>query len=235
MINKEVMIAYKNELIENYAPASVNAMLAAINGFCRFMSWGEYTLKLLHIQRRVFAEKEKELSLGEYRALVEAAERTGQKRLSLILQLIASTGLRVSEVRYITMEAVRRKQAEIHLKGKIRVILLPDKMCKKLEKYSRHQGLISGPIFITKNGRPLDRKEIWSQMKRLCISACVSPEKVFPHNLRRLFARSVYAVQKDIIKLADLLGHSSVETTRIYLLSSGWEHRKAIERLHLIC
>ena len=234
-VDKQRAMAYKLALAERYAPAGVNTTLAAMNGFLRFMGWGDCTVKPLRVQRRVFGSMERELSRVEYERLVKTAEALGRRRLSLLLQLMASTGIRVSEVRYVTVEAVRHGSVSIHLKGKVRVILLPGKLCRKLKKYIRAERIASGAVFVTGSGRPMDRKAIWAQMKRLCHAAKVPPEKVFPHNLRHLFARTFYQAQKDIAKLADLLGHSSVETTRIYLLSSGAEHRKAIERLRLIC
>ena len=234
-LDKDRVMDYKNELTHKFAPAGVNTSLAALNGFFRFMSWEECTVKPLRLQRRTFASKEKELTRREYERLVAAAERQKNDRLSLLLQTLASTGIRVSEVRYITVEAARARKAVIILKGKTRTILLPEKLCRKLLKYAKDQKIDSGEVFLTSRGRPLDRKEIWAQMKHLCCAAGVDPEKVFPHNFRHLFARVFYASQKDIAKLADLLGHSSVETTRIYLLSSGEEHMRALDRLHLIC
>lgn len=234
-VSKENVIAYKAKLTETYAPAGVNTTLAALNGFFRFMGWADCNVKPLHIQRRVFSDKKKELSREEYQRLVDTAERLGKRKLSLLLQLMASTGIRVSEVQYITCETVRQGRAEISLKGKIRVILLPGKLCRKLEKYIRSEGIWAGAVFRSRSGKPLSRKDIWAQMKRICKLAGVAPEKVFPHNLRHLFARTFYRAQKDIAKLADLLGHSSVETTRIYLLTSGTEHQQALEHLKLIC
>lgn len=234
-VDKEAVIAYKAHLVQNHAPAGVNAVLAGVNSFLRFMGWTDCVVKPLHIQRKVFAEQKKELTKEEYQRLVDTAEGLGQQKLSLLLQLMASTGLRVSEVRYITVEAVEQGRAEINLKGKVRVILLPGKLCRKLRKFLRAEGIQSGPVFLSSLGSPLSRKRIWEQMKRLCRQAGVSPEKVFPHNLRHLFARTFYRAQKDLAKLADLLGHSSVETTRIYLLTSGTEHLRAMENLQLIC
>ena len=234
-IEKTVVIQYKEILTEHYAPAGVNTTLAVLNGFFRFMGWYDCIVKPLQIQRKVFSSADKELNREEYQKLVQAAKEKEDTRMVLLLQLMASTGIRVSEIRYVTAEAVEKKSVCIHLKGKIRTILLPEKLCKKLSKYHKEKGILSGSIFVTRTGRPMDRKEIWAGMKRLCQRAGVSAQKVFPHNLRHLFARSFYAVQKDIAKLADLLGHSSIETTRIYLLSSGQEHRQILDRLCLIC
>ncbi len=234
-VEKETVMAYKASLAARYAPAGVNTALAALNGLFRFLGWEECRVKPLKIQRRVFASKEKELSRGEYERLVTAAEKSGKAKLALLLQVMAATGVRVSEVADITLEAARAGKTEISLKGKIRTILLPGKLCRKLLKYANHQKIVSGALFRTRNDRVMNRKEIWAQMKTLCLAAEVEPGKVFPHNLRHLFARVFYQAQKDIAKLADLLGHSSVETTRIYLLSSGEEHMQALDRLKLVC
>lgn len=234
-VDKENTMNYKAYLAERYAPASVNVMLAALNGFFRYMGWQSCCLKPLHIQRRVFASRERELTRAEYERLVSAAERRHNSRLSLLLQLMAATGIRVSEVHAVTVDAVRDGKAVISLKGKVRTILLPGKLCRKLLKYARTEKIASGELFLTRSGRPLNRKEIWAQLKHLCRAAGVAPEKVFPHNLRHLFARVFYAAQKDIAKLADLLGHSSVETTRIYLITSGEEHMQALDQLRLVC
>ena len=234
-VDQDTAIAYKEHLTEHRAPAGVNAELAALNGFFHFMGWQDCRLRPLRIQRRVFVSKEKELSRAEYERLVAAAEGRGDQRLSLLLQLMGSTGVRVSEVAYVTLEAVRAGKAVISLKGKTRTILLPGKLCRKLLKYAHRQKIASGELFLTGSGRAMNRKEIWASMKRLCRAAGVDPRKVFPHNLRHLFARVFYQAQKDIAKLADLLGHSSVETTRIYLLSSGEEHQQALDRLRLVC
>lgn len=234
-VDKAIVIQYKEQLAQKFAPTGVNATLAALNGFFRFLGWMDCVVKPLHIQRRVFSTADKELNKEEYRRLVHAARQKKDTRLVLLLQLMASTGIRVSEVRYVTAEAVKEKTIQIRLKGKIRTILLPDQLCCLLEKYGKEQKISSGPLFLTRTGRMMDRKEIWAQMKRLCRAAEVPESKVFPHNLRHLFARSFYSEQKDIAKLADLLGHSSIETTRIYLLSSGQEHRQLLDRLCLIC
>lgn len=235
VVSKKLVIAYKNQLSAQYAPASVNTTLAALNGLFKFLDWQECRVKPLRIQRRVFAAREKELSREEYERLVSASKEQGDERLSLLIQLMGATGLRVSEIHSVTLSSVQRGKAEISMKGKSRVILLPGKLCRKLLKYAKKQKIASGELFLTRSGRPLNRKEIWAQMKRLCRAANVDPEKVFPHNLRHLFARIFYAAHKDISKLADLLGHSSIETTRIYLLSSGEEHILALDRLQMVC
>lgn len=232
---KETVIRYKAQLCERYAPASVNSMLAALRAFFSYEGWQDCDVKQLKIQRQIFSRKEREISREEYIRLVETAERQGKRRTCLLLQIIASTGIRVSEVQYITVEAARQRKAEISLKGKVRVILLPGKLCRKILKYAKKEKIASGQIILTRSGRPMSRKEIWAQMKRLCKDANVDARKVFPHNLRHLFARIFYKAQRDIAKLADLLGHSSIETTRIYLISSGEEHLRSIERLGLVC
>ena len=233
-VSKDCVMRYKAYLCEKYAPTSVNSMLAALRTFFRYMDWQECGVKLLKIQHRVFSRKERELSKKDYEQLVETADRRGDRRLSLLLQIMASTGIRVSEVQYITVEAAMQGRAEISLKGKVRVILLPGKLCRKLLKYAKREKITSGQLILTRSGRPMNRKEIWAQMKKLCNAAGVEAQKVFPHNLRHLFARTFYRVQRDVIQLADLLGHSSVNTTRIYLLTSGEEHLRHIERLGLV-
>lgn len=234
-VDKVIVIRYKEMLAEKLAPATVNAVLAAINGLFRFLGWQDCVVKPLHIQKRVFSTADKELTRVEYQRLVYTAEKKNDTRLSLLLQLMASTGIRVSEIQYVTVEAVERKSVNIRLKGKIRTILLPGKLCCMLKRYQNKQKILEGPLFLTRTGRIMDRKEIWMQMKKLCDEAGIAKEKVFPHNLRHLFARSFYTQERDIAKLADLLGHSSIETTRIYLLSSGQEHRQILESLCLIC
>lgn len=234
-VDKAAVMAYKESLLESHVPGGVNTILAALNGFFRFMGWHSCHVKALHIQRRVFSDPGSELSREEYLRLVSAARKKGDTRLELLLQLMASTGIRVSEIRYVTVAALDTGRVQIRLKGKIRTILLPEKLCRKLRDYQRCQKIQEGPLFLTRNRKAMDRRDIWLQMKRLCDLAGVAKEKVFPHNLRHLFARTFYKVQKDIVKLSDLLGHSSIETTRIYLLSSGQEHQKILDSLHLIC
>lgn len=234
-VERETAMAYKQFLAETHSSGGVNVELASLNGFFRLMGWNDLCLKPLRIQRRAFADRSRELTREEYERLVTTAEQRKDQRLSLLLQTMAATGIRVSEVPFITVDAVQTGKTEISLKGKIRTILLPGKLCRKLRKYISRSGITNGPVFRTRTGRALGRKEIWAQMKTLCAAAGVEPRKVFPHNLRHLFARVFYAAQKDIAKLADLLGHSSIETTRIYLLSSGTEHQRALDRLRLVC
>ena len=234
-VTKESAADWKTFLSgEGYAPVSVNAMLSALNGLFAFLGWGECRGKFLKIQRRLFRDAARELTRPEYERLLTAARSLGRERLALLAETICATGIRVSEVRYITLEAAAAGKAEIALKGKIRVILLPGKLCRKLQKYARQQKIVSGAIFRTGSGRELGRRQIWAELKGLCRHAGVAPEKVFPHNLRHLFATVFYRACRDIVKLADLLGHSSIETTRIYLLTSGVEHEKQLEQLGLV-
>ena len=232
-VTKELAAQWKNHLLaEGLSPATVNAKLSAVNGLLGFLGWGECRVKFLRIQRQLF--REKALNRGEYERLVETARRLGRGRLALLMEAICSTGIRVSEVSYLTVEAARTGQAVIRLKGKIRTILLSRKLCVKLLKYAQKTKTASGEIFLTKNGNSLSRKQIWQEMKSLCARAGVDPSKVFPHNLRHLFATIFYQVSRDLVKLADTLGHSSVETTRLYLLASVSEHVKYLERLRLV-
>ena len=234
-VTRELAAAWKEHLRQTgYAPATINSMLTAANRFFRFLGWEEVRVKALRIQRRVFRSRERELSREEYARLVEAARALGRERLALLMETICATGIRVSEVRYITVEAARAGRAEVSLKGKIRTILLPNKLCRKLQKYAGKQRTASGEIFLTRSGRGLSRRQIWAEMKALCGKAKVAVGKVFPHNLRHLFARSFYRACRDVVQLADVLGHSSVETTRIYLISSGAEHARRMERLGLV-
>ena len=219
---------------QGYRPSTVNTMLVGLNGFFQFMGWEGCKVRSLRLQRRLFREDSRELTREEYDRLTAAAHALGRERLALLMEAICATGIRVGEVRNLTVEAVRLGQAEIALKGKIRVILLPGKLRRKLLRYARTQKIASGAIFRTRDGAPLSRKQIWAEMKRLCARAGVRPEKVFPHNLRHLFARTFYRVCRDVVKLADVLGHSSIETTRIYLLSTGEEHRRQLEKLGLV-
>ena len=233
-VDKERALLYKASLQAQKKPVSVNASLAALNSFFRFQNWHSLLLKPLKTQRRVFCAEDRELSYPEYLRLVEAADSLRSDRLSLILQTLASTGIRISELRAVTVEAVRLQHADVRSKGKIRTVFLPGKLCRKLHQYIRRQGLTSGPVFVTKSGKPVDRSNVWSEMKGLCARAGVSPRKVFPHNLRHLFARRYYHQHRDIAKLADILGHSSINTTRLYTISSGREHAIQIEELGLV-
>ena len=234
-VDRELAAAWREQLAaRGYAPVTVNAMLAAVNGLFRFLGREECRVKFLKIQRRLFREAGRELERPEYDRLLEAARSRGRARLALLMETICATGIRVSEVRYITVEAARRGRAEISLKGKVRTILLPGRLCRKLLKYAGKNKTVSGEIFLTKNGKGLSRRQIWAELKRLCKYAGVAPSKVFPHNLRHLFATVFYRACKDIARLADVLGHSSMETTRLYLMTSGAEHARQLERLGLV-
>ena len=234
-VTKELTADWKACLLEQgYAPVTINSMLSALNGLFKFLGWNECQVKFLKIQRRLFRDTNRELTRGEYDRLLATAKELGRDRLALLIETIGATGIRVSEVKYITVEAAQKGKAEISLKGKIRIILLPAKLCRKLLKYAKKQKTASGAIFRTKSGKDLSRRQIWAELKGLCKHAGVAPTKVFPHNLRHLFATIFYKACKDIVKLADVLGHSSIETTRIYLVTSGTEHQRQLERLGLV-
>lgn len=230
-ITKKETVAYKERLTAEYAPASVNSMLVALNCFLRFVNRSDCCVKLLKIQRQIFCREEKELTKEEYRRLVRAADNT---QLSFVIQTICGTGIRVSELQYITVEAVRAGQAVVSCKNKTRVIFIPALLQRILKEYIKKSGITAGSVFVSKNGRPLDRSSIWRRMKALCAKAGVPPNKVFPHNLRHLFARTFYSIEKDIFRLADLLGHSSVDTTRIYTMETGRQHMNCLERVQMV-
>ncbi|MBE7056441.1 MAG: integrase [Ruminococcaceae bacterium] len=233
-INKALVLEYKAFLEKEYAISSCNSMIAAINSFFRFIGRFDCIVKQFKVQRKAFCSEDKELSRGEYIRLIETAKRKGNERLSLIIQTICGTGIRVSELEYITVEAVRQGQAVVSCKNKTRTVFIVRDLQKKLLKYIKDNGISSGIVFVTKNGKPVSRCNIWRDMKALCKEAGVSPEKVFPHNLRHLFARTFYGIEKDIAKLADILGHSSINTTRIYIITTGEEHRRKMEGMRLI-
>ena len=234
-VTREQIAAWKAFLLsQHYAPTTINSMLAALNGLFRFLGWDECRARFLKVQRRLFRDDRRELTREEYEQLLATSHALGRERLALLLETICATGIRVSEVKYITVEAAQAGRAEISLKGKLRTILLPGKLCRKLKKYARAQKTASGEIFLTRSGKSLSRRQIWAEMKRLCRAAGVAPSKVFPHNLRHLFARTFYKVCRDVVKLADVLGHSSIETTRIYLISTGAEHAEILRKMRLI-
>lgn len=233
-LDKEQTVAYKRKLEQKCKPATVNVKLSALNNFFSFLGRNELRLRLLKIQRSAYSPAEKELSRLEYMRLVRTAEQSGNQKLALLIQTICGTGIRVSELRFITAEAVSRGEAVIRLKGKNRTILIPKKLQRSLQIYIRRVGGVSGPVFVTRTGQPLDRSNIWKMMKNLCNDAGVDKGKVFPHNLRHLFARCFYAVDKDIAKLADILGHSSINTTRIYIMTTVAEHRRRLDSLGLV-
>lgn len=232
---RQQVIDWKEVLLEKkYAPVTINSMLSSVNSFLVFLGREDCRVKLLRIQKKVFREKEKELTRKEYEKLLEAARRQGKQRLQLLMECIGNTGIRVSEVKYITVEAARAGRTDISLKGKVRTILIQKKLCRRLLEYAKKRKIQTGCIFLTRTGKELSRKQIWKEMKSLCRTSGVMPEKVFPHNLRHLFAVTFYRVGRDIVKLADVLGHSSIETTRIYLLTTGDEHRRQMEKMCML-
>lgn len=233
VVTKELVIAYKKYLNDlGYAVRSVNSMLASLNSFLEWNGCTDCKVKSMKTQRQIYCAEEKELTKAEYIRLLSVAKR--QPRLHLVIQTICGTGIRVSELSYFTVEAVREGEVIVFCKNKTRTILVPGKLRKALLLYARKNGIQTGIIFQTRSGSPLNRSNIWAEMKRLCAEAQVNPSKVFPHNLRKLFARTFYKIEKDIAKLADILGHGSIETTRIYIMSTGVEHRRKIERLGLV-
>lgn len=233
-LTKETVIAYKKHLQGNYAVRSVNSVLASLNSFFGFLGWSDLKVKSLKLQQQVYCPEEKELTKEEYARLCRAAERRHNERLGLILQTICGTGIRVSELQYITVEAAKRGEATVSCKSKTRSVFIVKELKQKLLRYAAKQHIESGMIFVTRTGKPLSRTNIWREMKSLCEEANVNPQKVFPHNLRHLFARVFYRLEKDIAKLADILGHSSINTTRIYIISTGSEHRRRMENMRLI-
>lgn len=232
-IDKSAILEYKKELCQNYAPQSVNSILSSLNALFAYMNWYELKVKTLKIQRQIFSSKEKELTKAEYERLLKAAGKN--KRLYYIMQTVCASGIRISELKFISAEAVKNQRAIVRSKGKSRQVILPRDLCRLLMEYIKKNKIKSGPIFVSKNGQPLNRTNIWKEMKQLCETAKVSKTKVFPHNLRHLFARTFYSQQKDIARLADLLGHSSINTTRIYTIESGEIHRKQIQKMGLVC
>ena len=235
-ISRERMGEWRGYLLQaGRKPVTINGKLSALNKFLSFLGRNDCRIKYLKIQRRLFRSTEKQLSKQEYIRLMETAHSLGRERLALLMETICATGIRVSEVKYITAEAIRAGRTEIALKGKIRTILLPGKLCRKLKKYAGKRKIVSGEVFLTRNGKGMSRRQIWAEMKSLCEKAGVAPSKVFPHNLRHLFAQTFYRVCRDVAKLADVLGHSSIETTRLYLISTEAEHVRQMERTGLIC
>lgn len=234
-VDKEAVIAYKNKLLaDGYAVSSINSMLAALNAMFTFLGWLDTKVKLLRQQRKIYSSEEKELSKAEYERLLLTARKAGNNRLDMLLQTLCATGIRVSELPFITVEAARNGKAIVYLKGKSRTVFIVHKLQKRLLQYARGAGIKTGAIFVSRTGKVMDRTNIWKEMKKLCEQAKVNPKKVFPHNLRHLFARTFYEMEKDIAKLADVLGHSNVNTTRIYIISTGIEHRKCMEHMKLI-
>ncbi len=233
-IDKRAVLDYKEFLIEKYAPASVNSILSSLNSFFAFAEWHDCHVRTLKIQKQIFVKSEKELTKAEYEKLLGAARKKGDGRLYYLMQTLCNTGIRISELKYIDADAVRSGKAVIRCKGKMRVVILIAPLCKMLKEYMKEQGIVSGGVFQTKSGKPLDRSNIWRMLKALCESAGVPKDKVFPHNFRHLFARTFYSLQKDVVRLADILGHSSINTTRVYTMESGAEHRKQMQKLGLL-
>ena len=232
-LTKELIMTYKRQLVERqYAVRSINSMLGSVNSLLAFLGCPECRVKAIRQQRETYCAEDKELTKVEYLRLLEAAKKKPQLRL--IMETICGTGIRVSELRYFTVQAIGRGEVTVTCKAKTRRILLPQKLQRLLLDYARKTGVSSGAIFVTRGGKPLNRSNIWTQMKKLCQEAGIQASKVFPHNLRKLFARTFYGIEKDIAKLADILGHSSIDTTRIYIISTGTEHRRKIERLGLV-
>lgn len=232
-ITKELTIAYKQDLIaRNYAVSSVNSMLTALNGFLDFLGWHDCKIKVVRTQRKIYCAEDKELTKTEYLRLLAASKN--QPQLNLIIQTICATGIRISELQFFTLEAIKRGEVRVRCKNKTRLIFVPGSLRTRLMNFAKQHNVTTGAVFVTRSGKPLDRSNIWTQMKNLCQKAQVNPKKVFPHNLRKLFARTFYSMEKDIAKLADILGHGSIETTRIYIMSTGAEHRRQIERMGLI-
>lgn len=233
-ITKETVIAYKKHLQESYAVRSVNSMLASINSLFVFLGWHDLKVKSIKLQQQIYCPEEKELTKAQYMRLCRAAEKNHNERLNLIIQTICGTGIRVSELQYITVEAVKKGETTVSCKAKARSVFIVKELQKKLLRYAAEQNIKSGMIFVTRTGKTISRTNIWREMKALCNEAGVNPKKVFPHNLRHLFARVFYSMEKDIAKLADILGHSSINTTRIYIISTGTEHRHRMENMQLI-
>ena len=232
-INKELVILWKAQLRKRFSPVTANGALAAANGFFKYSGWPDCRVRFYKISRSVFCTEQKELNKGEYKRLVKAAQENKNERLAMILQTICSSGIRISELPFITVEAVRSGVAEVECKGRIRTVILTRQLCEALTEYAKKRRIISGKIFITRNGKAIDRSNIWREMKALGRQAGVAEEKIFPHNLRHLFARTFYTMEKDLSRLADILGHSDVNTTRIYTKESGHAHLKILEQLDL--
>ena len=234
-ITKETTAEYKNYLIRNgYSVRSINSMLSSVNALFEYLDRNDLKVKTIKMQRSVYCPEDKELTRAEYQRLCAAAKMKKNNRLELIIETVCSTGIRISELKYITVESAKRGEAVVTLKGKTRFVFIPKELKRKLLRYATEQKIKTGMIFVTRTGKAVNRTNVWRDMKNLCKDAGVKPEKVFPHNLRHLFARTFYNIDKDIAKLADILGHSSIDTTRIYIISTGAEHRRLIEKMKLI-
>ncbi|MDR1329064.1 MAG: tyrosine-type recombinase/integrase [Oscillospiraceae bacterium] len=233
-ITRDVAIAWKQTVTSRYSAAGANGMIAAVNSFLNYLGLGELKISSLKIQRKTFLPEEKELSRNETESLIKAAEHEGKSNIALAIRVLLATGARVSELQYITVEAAQTGRAEIRLKGKTRELFLQPKLCRALLARAKSAGITSGPIFVTRTGKPIDRHRIWREMKALGAKAGVLASRVFPHNLRRLFARTFFAKFPNLAALADVLGHSDVNTTRIYTAETAETHRKRLESLHLL-
>lgn len=233
-VDKEMVIAYKKTLLEKYSIISANSMLVAVNRFLKWAGCYECTVKMFKVQREAFRSPERELTKEEYHRLLRTARSEGKQRLYLLMETIGSTGIRISELRFITVQAVHTGRAAVSLKGKTRTVLLPSQLCRKLKHYIKEKKIYEGSVFVTRTGNPVDRSNILHEMKQLCELAGVERKKIFPHNLRHLFACTYYRLEKNISHLADLLGHSSIDTTRIYTQTSGEEQMRQINLLGLI-
>ena len=235
-ITKELLVQYKEDLEQNghYKVSSINSYLAAVNQFCCQMGWSDLRVKTIKVQQDAFAPENREMTQEEYIRLIRTAMEQDREKLACLIQTLGSTGIRISELRYITVESLQDGMTEIHNKGKMRRILYPGELSKLLKRYAKKEKIETGPIFRSRSGKPLDRSNIWRMLKQLSKAARVEPDKVYPHNMRHLFARCFYKIKKDIAKLADVLGHSSIETTRIYIKSTGREHRRQLDRMRLV-
>ena len=233
-ITKEQLLTWKKQISAVFAANTVNVMISAVNSFFAFLSWVDLRIRQIKIQQRIYRDKERELTREEYMRLLDAARESKNLRLFYLMQTLGGTGIRVSELKYVTVESLERGSAVVDCKGKQRIVLIPKKLRKALQAYCRQANLTSGPVFVTKTGKPLNRSNIWKEMRKLCTVANVEPRKVFPHNFRHLFAVAFYKLEKDIAKLADLLGHASINTTRIYIMESSAEHERQMECLGLI-
>lgn len=233
-VDKDLVLRWKESLRQQLAPSTVNGALAAVNGFFRHQGWEDCMVKLLKIRRRVYLPQDRELERGEYVRLVQAAAQNGNGRLAALIQTLCSTGMRVSELRFVTVEALESGVVEVECKGKIRTIFLTRELCRMLKQYVKNRNISHGMIFVTRTGKAMDRSNIWREMKRAGRQAGLAGGKIFPHNLRHLFARTYYSQQKDLLRLSDILGHSNINTTRIYTMESGVNHRMQLEQMRLL-
>ena len=233
-VSKELLLEWKEQISADHAASTVNVMISAVNSFFAFLCWNDLHIRQIKTQRQIYRDKERELTKAEYMRLLNAARASGNMRLFYLMQTLGATGIRISELQFISTEAIASGSATVDCKGKQRTVLIPKKLRKALRAYCEEAGIVSGPVFITKHGNPVNRSNIWRELQRLCSAAHVDPHKVFPHNFRHLFAVSFYRLEKDVAKLADILGHASIDTTRIYIMESGAEHERQMERLGLV-